>query len=345
MINGQTKNATDRLSEETSEKTRSVSYGALATILISFIIAVVVTLIVIKITGAKPESLTTTGLVGFLFGVALSSASIVLAIAAISLGKVSERIMTARSDESIRLQNEVFLKTTDALQRIESSTGVTEKRIEDIISGRAGAISGRISAMLTEEPGLPGRSKESLEREIRDSVLQEISQVRVLQDSNEKQQKEEEKRQRDIVYKQYKDFQKKVLMSLANYQTTESQKIGNGRYGTTGEDLVDGVFEVDGTRLAACTFSTNSALANMFVKGFPQFLTDISKEISKGTFANAFLVFDSDLPDQSPLTSILNEHMELTKEDIKSRIVVFSGDLDSVLGQLTQAVDQLNREA
>ncbi len=62
-------------------------------------------------------SFTTPELINFVLSVLSSGASIFLAIAAIALGKFSEQAIMQRSDESSRLQNEVFQETTDALQR------------------------------------------------------------------------------------------------------------------------------------------------------------------------------------------------------------------------------------
>src|SRR5581483_10511264 len=98
-----------------------ISYQTAAACAISFLVGVVAALLVKNALSSEQITFSTPSLLGFLFGVALSAASIVLAIAAIALGKISEHSIIRRSDESIRLQNEVFVRTTDALARIESS--------------------------------------------------------------------------------------------------------------------------------------------------------------------------------------------------------------------------------
>lgn len=128
---------------------KSISYGKLGGFVLVFVVGVVVTLIFQNAIKIESITFSTVSLVSFLFSVVLAGASIFLAITAIALGKASEQAMIHRSDESIRLQNQIFTKTTDALARIESSTGVTERRVEDIISGRIGNISQRQSAPLT----------------------------------------------------------------------------------------------------------------------------------------------------------------------------------------------------
>ncbi len=132
----------EKFTQKQDHKSKSqVTYAQLTIVAISAFIGAVAVLLFQKLVGGGMTHMDTLGLIGFTLSVLLSGASIVLAVSAIMLGKFSEDAIIRRSDESIRLQNDVFLKTTDALQRIESSTGVTEKRLEDIVSGRVGALS------------------------------------------------------------------------------------------------------------------------------------------------------------------------------------------------------------
>ena len=116
------------------KKEWSISYKQIGVVLFAFALGVIFSLLLSNTQTGNPTTFTTTELIGFVLSVILSGASIVLALSAIALGKISEQSVL-RSDESIRLQNEVFVKTTEALQRIEASSGGIEKRIEDIISG------------------------------------------------------------------------------------------------------------------------------------------------------------------------------------------------------------------
>lgn len=145
----------------------TIRVSVIVTTAVAFTIGILTTLLLLRIIQPLPEFFSASSLIVFIFGIALSAAAIVLSVAAISLGKASEQAMIERSDESIRLQNEVFARTTDALQRIKSSTGVTEKRIEDIISGRAGAISDRIVDRLLETREVSTKNRKALERDIR----------------------------------------------------------------------------------------------------------------------------------------------------------------------------------
>ena len=107
-----------------------ISLKLLSGLLVAFLAGYFTSNVIANANAVNVYTFSTPDLINFILSVLLSGASIILAISAISLGKVSEQAMIQRSDESIRLQNEVFLKTTEALQRIESSTGVTENELK-----------------------------------------------------------------------------------------------------------------------------------------------------------------------------------------------------------------------
>lgn len=88
-------------------------------------------------------NLTPEGFVSLIFTVAVGAASVILAVLAISFGRVSERIITERADKSIdiqmrlfekslSLQTQLFDKTMSTLEAIGRSTGVTEQRLGDL---------------------------------------------------------------------------------------------------------------------------------------------------------------------------------------------------------------------
>ena len=161
-----------------------ISYKQLGLIIIAFSFGIIATLLFINSEESNTTQFSTTELIIFSLTIILAGASIVLAIAAIALGKSSEQAVIQRSDESIRLQNEVFQKTTDALQRIESSTGVTEKRIEDIISGRVGDLSHKIVEIATEKQKEQAPlSAEEVEKMIRKNLSQSLYQGGIIERS------------------------------------------------------------------------------------------------------------------------------------------------------------------
>jgi len=257
----------------------SVSYKQLGLLALASALGVVVALLVCKASTAAPTTFSTTELIGFVLTVILSGASIVLAISAIALGKSSEQAVMRRSDESIRLQNEVFTRTTEALQRIEASTGVTEKRIEDIISGRVGDISHQIAELATEEKKGKPRSFAELEQQIRESLLQSL---RTEQRQTERESRMEalarRRRERQEEEKQYQTAHDKALHALCNREELKVEKAEHGNTDATGEDLFDGLFRGTDYRLGVSTFRQGTDLST--VRGY---LANAVVELSKGT--------------------------------------------------------------
>jgi hypothetical protein len=283
-------------------------------------------------------SFTTTGLISFMFGVALSAASTVLAIVAIALGKASERAMIERSDESIRLQNDVFTRTTEALRRIESSTGVTEKRIEDIIAGRVGAISSRLAEEITEEGGARTKNPHALQRRIQQELLSEFSVNRLLKSGEDNERRE---RETEEARKRYKAFQNEALLRITNNPATVTEKVGEGYFGKRSDDLVDGVFRIGGVRVGVSTFTVAPILAPNFQENFQQFLFDLAREIQGGTFGKVLLIFDGALGDKEKFSPALAGIRQTLRPDISDNIVVIEGADGSAIQKIDDTLRAL----
>lgn len=310
------------LSTKSKKEFKGISYGQIGLLALAFIFGIIVVLICQNITKSENITFSTTSLVSFLFSIALAGASIVLAITAISISKTSERAMIDRSDESIRLQNEVFMKTTDALQRIESSTGVTEKRIEDIISGRAGDISQRIVEHAIGDKLVPKRSRSQLEAEVKKSIVNELSEEK--RKEREAIMLKREKGKKEAM-NTYRKFQKAALLAVANSPNVVVEKVGEGYFAKEGEELVDGVFEVNGKKFGMSTFSNAKILHDYFLAGFTGFINDSAHEISNGTFERVFLVFNDELEKDNEFSIEFTQTTSLLKENIVDKIFIISG--------------------
>lgn len=310
---------------------RSISYQSLFTGVLSFIGGAAALLIFIKVMGAGQVTFSVTGIISFIFGVALSSASIILAIAAISLGRASERTMVERSDESIRLQNEVFAKTTEALGRIQSSTGVTEKRIEDIIAGRAGAIAER----LVEHRRVGPRSRGEIEKEIRESLLTEVHGSSNASHGSKSKEDEAKLREATVKHDRFRDA---VLFHISDQSITKTRKIGTGYLDSSGDGLADGVFKTPSGRIAVCTFSIDPTDYGppWDEDNFATFIGQIAKEFASETFQTAFFVVDRKLDADSPFMKALKNQREILSEKLFRRIVLIDGELEEVLAAMTK---------
>jgi hypothetical protein len=321
------KNAPDTTAEARApEPRRAPSYVHLALMAAAFISGGVAILLFQNALGRETIAFSTTGLLGFLFGVALAAASTVLSIAAILLGKASEHVMIERSDASIRLQNEVFVKTTDALARIESSTGVTEKRIEDIISGRAGELSQVIAERITREGRTSSRA--TLEQEIRESLVTELSVSKA-----QAEQREQARKQAKEAEEKYRDFQGALLAAVANSGTVTCEKIGDGNFGSTGTDLFDGVFVRDGKRIGVSSFGTRRAMS---LERFEEFVLGAARELQGGAFYSVAIVFDDTLKADSRLAKTFANVTGVMKPDIAARILLLDGPEGSAVQKLVE---------
>ncbi|MFZ2188428.1 MAG: hypothetical protein WAV73_02615 [Candidatus Moraniibacteriota bacterium] len=293
-------------------KNNSIKYSHLFFLFITFILGIVATLLLSNILEKEIIQFSTIGLIGFVLSIILGGASIVLAINAIHLGKSSEAAIIERNDESIKIQNQIFQKTTEALSRIESSTGVTEKRIEDIIAGRAGAIAESLSLKDIRNPrGIEDKLRKSLtekispeEREARNNIIKE----------------------RVAAGKRYEDIHKSLLISLSNEPKIKSIKLcEHGSFGGEGIDLFDGVFMVNNLKIGVSIFSDEPLLENMFVSGFKEFLTRIAQEIANKTVNHFFYLSNKESSTSATLREELKNTTELLRSDLQNRIHIETG--------------------
>jgi len=309
-----------------------IKYSTLGAYFLSFTLGIVVVLIGQNFVSGTTSSFSTASLISFLFGIALSAASIVLAIAAISLGKSSERVMIERSDASIRLQNEVFTKTTEALARIESSTGVTEKRIEDIISGRAGELSHAIAERIDENSGGRGKNREVLEREIKESLIDELSASRALQ----LQQRDEARKRKEVANLKYRKFQKELLVAISASGAGTCEKLGDGRFGGEGEELFDAVIRVGNARVGVSAFSTEPGLATSHLRDLASFLQAAVREIAAKHMDRILIALDGEDAPENRYHAKLAEILAVLKPEIADNVRLLDGASNGAIAKVTE---------
>ena len=302
------------MSETNNKSEWVISYKQIGLLILVFIMGVVVALLLSNAQAGIPIAFTTIELVGFVLTVILSGASIVLAVSAIVLGKSSEQAVIKRSDESIRLQTEVFVKTNDALLRIESSTGVTEKRIEDIISGRAGDISQRAAEMTTSE----GKRVQLDVKEIEENIRRSIENI-TKETSHEVQQKIElQKETKEKQEREYQKWREKLLMEIANSYDLKIEKIGEGVSPGGGDELFDGIFKKTDKRIAVSIFRPDIG-----PKMIKPYVDCAAAELSRGTVNIVFIILFGG-EKQSQLVDMVKNQLKLLKAEISTNIVIKS---------------------
>lgn len=268
----------------------------------------------------------TLGLLGFVFSIIFAGASIVLAITAISLGRSSEMAMINRSEKSIELQNEVYIKTTETLKKIESSTGVTEKRIEDIIAGRVGDIASK----LVDDKIVVGKDKEILEKELRRSLSKEITE-------EEKKEREEENRRRDELLKQYDAYQESVLINLTNLENSKTLRIGDGSLKEKGVKLLDGLFNINNSKVGICIFYSDPFF-NRVYGSVDKFINQVAEELAKNTFERIYLIFNEPSEISEKFSVEIEKIKNILKQEIASKIFLISGSPEEVVKEINNYV-------
>lgn len=299
-------------------KTFMISFSLLGGLVIAFLLGFAAHSLGQNIGTGGALSFSTPELISFVLSVLLSGASIFLAVSAIALGKFSEQAMIQRSDESIRLQNEVFQKTTEALQRIESSTGVTEKRIEDIISGRVGDLSQKIARIASEkQEGEGGVKPQEIEEMIRRSLMESIEREgvlgrRVTIDENLALMNQAEK-VREEQQAQYKQLHGRLLTALSMRDDLKALKMGDGRVDGAGDDLFDGIYlRKDGKRIGILDFAAVHKSQSVRKATFNSLL-----ELQKGNIAHVYIVVFGAV---EPLERAFAEGIAVASPDLKSKI-------------------------
>lgn len=304
----------------------TISYKQIGTVIFAFSLGVIAALLVSNSQTPSVISFSTTELIGFVLSVILSGASIVLAISAIALGKSSEKSVIERSDESIRLQNEVFVRTTEALQRIEASTGVTEKRIEDIITGRVGDISQKIVGLASEGQLGSRQGKKDFEEEIKETLLSAIKGTQANGNTNIYDQKISEKK---IKEEMYEENHQKLFSTIKSIPDVIVGKYGHGASHKKGDDQVDGIFTINNERIGISTYRFDVSEDQL-----DEYFRGIATQIEGGNFSRV-VVFAFDAKGfENTVTEILKPY----KDELKNKISFKTVDTNNYDEKIIQEI-------
>jgi hypothetical protein len=327
-------------SESREENNYVISLKLLGGLLIAFLSGYFTHNLIANANSVTVYTFSTPELINFVLSVVLSGASIILAVSAISLGKFSEQAMIQRSDESIRLQNEVFQKTTDALQRIESSTGVTEKRLEDIISGRVGDLSQKIARIATEsKEGASSLQPKEIEDLIRKTLLESLPNYNVIPSSSESALARIERMQaeRKALRQKYDENHSKLEFALKNRKDLRAIKLGQGQIDASGLEFFDDVFvNINDKKIGIVDFPSDLGLSSLKTA-----VTSSLKELREGTvdFVHILTYEPNPILDQT-----FNEMVSIILPEYKTKIrysAVVPDKIDDFVKTLDTGLDAI----
>lgn len=288
---------------------KTISYENLIRYFLLFCAGVIVTFIVQNLIGKETITLSTLDIINIIFSVALSGASIFLAIVAINLAKESEKILIDRNQKSIEFQNNLFIKTSAILTKIESSTGVTEKRLEDLIAGRAGKAA---QSLLPNSKVASPMMRKELENRIKTSFLEEPSVGKH--------------------GKEYDEFLKSTLNETSKIKGISVIKSGTGDFGEKGNDLVDGVFNFKNIKFSVSVFFSK----NIFdFESIEEYIFSLAKELKNKEFDLAFLVFDEELNKENKYYKSMENQLNIIDQTIKKKIVIEYGSPEQIAKKIS----------
>lgn len=291
----------------------SIKYHQLALLLLAFLLGAVATQILKNILNNEVLNFSTIGLIGFVSSIMLGGASIVLAITAIQLGKSSESVLISRNDESIKTQNGIYQKTIETLSRIESSTGVTEKRIEDMIAGRVNYVAESLSSKKITD-------RKDIEKELKKAFTEKFT-------HEEREKMEKNVKERSEAKKRYADLHESILLALSNEANINIIKLcDHGSFDKEGFELFDGVFKANDSTIGVSIFSSESIMEDMFIEELGNFFTNVVREIQKGTIKHFFYLSDKESIVCKKSKKESESITKILKEDLQNKIHIEVGN-------------------
>ena len=108
------------------------------------------------------------------------------------------------------------------------------------------------------------------------------------------------------------------------------EKIGDGEYDAEKEELVDGVYAIDGLKFGVSVFSSDKILQHNWLEGFSHYITKLVQEILNGTFATIFFVFDGKLTEDNEFNKQFTQIKSFMREDIAVKLFMISGSPEEI---------------
>lgn len=342
---------TQNTPESTTPSPKAVPVWLLLTVGLTFGLGITCGAVAVNLLGRSQITLSTPSIISFVFTVALGAAAIILAGVTIVLSRSAEDALIRRSDEGIRLQNDAFTRTSVVLSKIRASTGVTEKRIEDIISGRTALIVGEAldKSLPRGETALKKEEEDRLKTSIADSLKEELLPlIRSRPDETEQLLDEMEARQTramDII-ERWGEFRDAVVSEIAKSDDVTVISEGRGKGSAqTMEEFWDAVIDIKGDRLGIDTHTADQLTpAGSYADWLktPGARNEFGKSLAARARADKittiFFVWDEDVLTHSGMKE-LKKLIEGSLHDTKL-VVLHGSPTEVVAGILSQTGDK-----
>jgi hypothetical protein len=330
---------------------RTVPVSSLLLVLVSFVAGLLTALFVTNVLSKQQISLSTYELISFVFTIALGAASVILALISINLSKLAEDALVRRSDEGIKIQNETFVRTSEVLGKIQTSTGVTERRIEDIIAGRTTSIAKEVvERSLPESQTLVSREVVNrLKTEIAESLKTEILPLlsstpagaqSYLTELEAKQNRRAEARKR------WNEFRQSLIKEVSKLPNSRLLSESEGYYGADEASAFwDCILLIEDTRIALDVHTAEQIADGSLgwnSEGLrKEFLKRICWRILQDKIALTFVVFDIDIWEEPSLKELAKLMDDLNSEQ-KFNIIRVSGGVEVIAKTIQSRVKEFN---
>lgn len=311
----------------------NIKFSQLLLVVVCLVIGLIMNNLIQNISDKELLNFSTIELISFTITILLSASSFVLAILAISMSRSSEKLLIDRNDKGINQQSELFMRTIEILNRIESSTGVTEKRIEDIIAGRTG----ELTSKLVRDKIIPQSSKEKLDKEF------EIDQSKKFVSKEEKEREiaalQQKKEVLENALKYYKESTKNLFSKIANTDSINLINIGEGDINGSGDDLLDAFYKKGDFKFGICFYIETDFLNHKPKPDeYESFVEKLIVEIKNNTFNIVFITLDKQGTLFNLFNDILSQKSQIVKDEIMSKIKILVGDSNKLYDEIIKTI-------
>lgn len=340
-------------SEGLDRKRLSVPIWLLITICITFLIGLVAGLVINKLLGPEQISFSTVALISFVFTVALGASAIILAVITIVLSRNAEDALIRRSDEGIRLQNNVFVRTSEVLSKIQASTGVTEKRLEDIIAGRTvPLVQEAVAKSKLDEAGLSKDAVDKISKDLAESLKSEILPLIMSAPSSAEARLvaiEAKQNKEEAIKKRWSKFRSEVIDEIRQVSGVEiiSETEGNIAADKS-EEFWDAMIKVNNKGIGLDIHTKEQLWEgegdyhNLLTSSSARrkLISVLSLQALEDNIENVFIIFDEDIWSESKIAE-LPKLMDIFNQNSKvSTIVPLSGNPKDIAQKIVEIVNE-----
>jgi hypothetical protein len=299
-----------------------ISYQSLAIFGAGLLIGLILLQLFNNHLAGEKVTLSTVEIISFILGTALSISSIVLSLMAIVLSKITEETIADLVTEGKDLQHQIFSKNQEVLSKLESSTGITEKRIDDI--ARA------VSAVPRSAKNSQDDIKEIIRQNLPSSGITTISSDETLR-----------KFERTARQKSKEEFDKGVMVEVSNMEGLKIEKMGEGSYDGSGYELADLVFTYNGGTYSLSTFYVDekeSAVSHYGGESLKSYIYSIAGAIGQGTFQHSFFAFSKMTFEEQDFKPIYKEITDVLSKDIVQKLHFINGTPKEIALKIAELV-------